>query len=580
MGTVAITFLIMLLFLESFNPSFCARNRNISCIQIEKRALLRFKQDLKDPSNRLASWTNDGDCCKWDGIVCSNVTGHVIQLHLGSSQDASHAAHERSKLGGKLNPSLLDLKYLTYLDLSNNKFRETQIPTWFWNLSSYLYYLNISRNQFQGHIPDLPTMALPSVVIDLSSNNFRGQLPRLSSNVTVIDLSNNSMSGSISHFLCYKVNEPMKLEVLNLGNNLLSGEIPDCWKKWPRLVGIKFCDNNFSGKIPSSMGSLTSLQSLHLRNNSLVGEVPSSIKHCRELLTVDFGGNRLSGHIPPWMGGRLSKLIILSLHTSKFNGNIPKELCVLSSLQILDLSHNNFSGNIPSCINNLSAMVSRNNSHDKIFYRTSKGSFFENILVVMKGRVVEYSNTLKLVKLVDLSDNNLSGEIPKEVTSLVGLQSLNFSHNRLVGRIPDNIGAMISLECVDLSTNLLSGKIPPTISCLTFLSHLNLSYNKRITGKIPTSTQLQSLDASSFLGTELFGPPLSENSNAVTFSSSAGEKEDGRHDVDWSFLSIALGFWFGLLGTLVPVLFCKSWRFVYFRYLDYVLHNLYGIISK
>ncbi|WRX12688.1 Leucine-rich repeat - like 10 [Theobroma cacao] len=214
------------------------------------------------------------------------------------------------------------------------------------------------------------------------------------------------------------------------------------------------------------MGSLTSLQSLHLRNNSLLGEVPSSIKNCRELLTVDFG-------------------------------------------------------NIPSCVNNPSAMVSRNNSDE-----TSKGSFFEDILVVMKGRVVEYSNTLKLVKTVDLSDNNLSGEIPKEVTSLAGLQSLNFSHNLLVGRIPDNIGAM------------------------------------RITGKIPTSTQLQNLDATSFLGTELFGPPLSENSNAVTFSSSAGEKEEGRHDADWSYLSIELGFWFGLLGALVPVLFCKSWRFL------------------
>ncbi|XP_022743921.1 LRR receptor-like serine/threonine-protein kinase FLS2 [Durio zibethinus] len=276
------------------------------------------------------------DCCKWDGIVCDNVTGHVIKLQLGSSQGvfASNAEAEARvglKLRGKLNPSMIDLKYLSNLDLSNNDFGEIQIPTWFWNLSSNQYYLNISRNQFQGSIPDLLTMFHPSAVIDLSSNNFRGPLPRLSSNVTAIDLSNNSMSGSTSHFLCYKINEPMKLEVLNLGNNFLSGEIPDCWKMFPRLVAIKLCDNNFSGKIPSSMGTFTFLQSLHIRNNILVGEVPSFLKKCSELLTVDFAANQLSGYIPPWMGDKLSKLIIFSLRTNKFNGTIPKLCPIISS---------------------------------------------------------------------------------------------------------------------------------------------------------------------------------------------------------------------------------------------------------
>ncbi|XVF75662.1 hypothetical protein PTKIN_Ptkin13bG0204900 [Pterospermum kingtungense] len=560
MAPVTITFL-MLLWLETFKLSFC-----ITCIQSERQALLRFKQDLKDPSNRLAAWTDGGDCCKWDGIVCSNETGYVIKLQLGSSQgvfppnaeaEADAESHiVRSKLGGKLNPSLLDLKYLTYLDLSGNDFGETQIPTWFWNFSSNLYYLNISRNRFHGNIPDLLTMMNPPVVIDLSSNNFRGLIPRLSSNVTAIDLSNNSLSGSISHFLCYKVSEPMKLEVLNLGNNLLSGEIPDCWQKFPKMVGIKFCDNNFTGKIPSFMGALTSLQSLHLRNNSLVGEIPFSLSNCHELLTVDFGANQLSGNIPPWMGERLSKLIILSLHTNKFTGTIPKELCALSSLQILDLSHNKLSSDIPRCISNLSAMASRNQSDDKIFYKTSKGNFIENILVVMKGRVVDYSTTLKLVKTVDLSDNSLSGEIPEEVTSLVGLQSLNLSHNLLVGSIPYNIGVMGSLECLDLSVNNISGGIPPSISYLTFLSHLNISYNK-ITGKIPTSTQLQSFSCSSFLGTELYGPPLSEGSKAVKLSSSVGQKVDDRHEVNWYFLSRELGFCLGFFGVSSSLLFWK-----------------------
>ncbi|KAK6228329.1 hypothetical protein SCA6_000669 [Theobroma cacao] len=584
MDPFAINFLVLLC-LNIFTHSFCIRIHNSTCIKSEKQALLKFRQDLQGPSNMLADWTRNGDCCNWSGVVCDNVTGRVTELHLGSAQGgcALKAKAEtlvRPKLGGKLNPSLLDLKSLSYLDLSDNNFGQTPIPAWFWNLTSRLHYLNISRNQFLGNISDLLTMSHPSVVLDLSSNNFTGPLPRISVSVTALDLSKNALSGSISHFLCYRMNQPMRLEVLNLSCNLFSGEIPDCWEQWPRLVAIKFCNNSFSGKIPSSMGTLTHLQSLHLRNNSLVGEVPFSLRNCTELLTVDFGANQLSGEIPLWMGERLTKLIVIILQTNRFHGPIPQEFCALSSLQILDLSHNNLSGIIPSCIKNLSAMISRNNSDGKISYNTSRGCFFDDVALVVKGVVMDYSATLKLLALLDLSDNNLSGDIPEEVTSLKGLISLNLSNNLLVGRIPDNIGSMRLLECVDLSKNNLSGRIPSSMTELNFLSYLNLSNNK-LTGKIPSGTQLQSLSASSFLGTELFGPPLTKDntSSPLTPSNTVGEEEvDNGPKVNWFHLSVEFGFLFGFFGVIGPVIFSKSWRLLYFQYLDNIAYGFCGII--
>ena len=69
------------------------------------------------------------------------------------------------------------------------------------------------------------------------------------------------------------------------------------------------------------------------------------------------------------------------------------------------------------------------------------------------------------------------GEIPKEVTSLKRLHSLNFSFNILTGWIPENIGDMGSLESIDFSTNQLSSQLPQSMSSLTFLSQLNLSNN-------------------------------------------------------------------------------------------------------
>ncbi|XP_042403523.1 receptor-like protein 3 [Zingiber officinale] len=57
------------------------------CSEVEQDALLAFKANVKDPSNRLASWSPRIDCCKWSGVVCrsskaSNATLFQGQLHV------------------------------------------------------------------------------------------------------------------------------------------------------------------------------------------------------------------------------------------------------------------------------------------------------------------------------------------------------------------------------------------------------------------------------------------------------------------------------------------------------------------
>ena len=90
---------------------------------------------------------------------------------------------------------------------------------------------------------------------------------------------------------------------------------------------------------------------------------------------------------------------------------------------------------------------------------------------------------------IDLSSNNLSGEIPEEITTLDALVNLNLSWNCFSGVVPNKIGEMQLLESLDLSRNNLSGKIPASLSNLTFLSYLDLSYNN-LTGRIPSGQQL------------------------------------------------------------------------------------------
>ena len=93
-------------------------------------------------------------------------------------------------------------KQLLSLAISNTGIIDA-FPPWSWNFSSQFTYLNISHNQIYGEIPHIPLIFSPSSIIDMNSNHFECPLPCLSSNLSFLDLSNNSLSGSIFTF-CVK----------------------------------------------------------------------------------------------------------------------------------------------------------------------------------------------------------------------------------------------------------------------------------------------------------------------------------------------------------------------------------------
>ncbi|CAL9009450.1 unnamed protein product [Prunus brigantina] len=176
--------------------SLCNRNLGVPCKQNERQAVLMFKQDLKDPSNRLLSWIGEGDCCNWTGVVCDNLTGRVRELHLGnyySDEYLNYSLYQENSLGGKVNTSLLHLKHLSYLDLSNKDFGGIQIPSFLvlnlrlniiwgtipqWlctcsNLESLPLYLNLLRCEISSSIGNLTAI----VNLDLSANQLKGKIP-------------------------------------------------------------------------------------------------------------------------------------------------------------------------------------------------------------------------------------------------------------------------------------------------------------------------------------------------------------------------------------------------------------------
>ncbi|KAG4177124.1 hypothetical protein ERO13_A11G292700v2 [Gossypium hirsutum] len=457
-------------------------------------------------------------------------------------------------LGPKFPQWLKFQKKLSYLDISYAGISDV-MPTWFLNLPTQFEYLNLSSNQLTGEISYLNV----SNFVDLSSNRFIGPLPRVLPTLLFLILSNNSFSGSLFELLCNSSSRK-RMEVLYIDKNLISGDIPDCWSHRQDLKILNLGSNILTGEIPPSLWRLN-LTMLNLRNNTMFGELPSTLQNSPYLIMLDLSENHFSGSVPAWIGDKLSNLVILSLRSNNFDGHIPHKICDLQFLQNLDLAHNNIFGVIPKCFNNLSAMATTNKT-DKKVYGDSFYRFSWSALLVLKGREDEYGSTLGLLTSMDLSANSLTGEIPKEIGSLVGLLSLNFSGNLLTGNIPDSIGNMELMESLDLSMNRLNGEIPPSFSNLNFLNHFNVSYNN-LRGQIPTSTQLQSFDNLSYVGNHLWGPPLSKN------CTSKGS------NVNSLYVSIALGFVMGFWGVVAPLFFIRSWSIAYYRKLDHICGKLY-----
>ncbi|KAH7677711.1 Non-specific serine/threonine protein kinase protein [Dioscorea alata] len=481
-------------------------------------------------SNSLAGVLTESHFANLVNLAIFDFSDNSLQLNISESWKPPFECRVIGLCSCKVGPVfptwLKTQMQLNYLCLSDSGI-SGNIPAWFWNLSNFPgYLLNLSNNHLEGRLPASLKNHRFSI-IDLSSNRFEGPLPELDPTALfVIDLSNkfsgsipsyfaaatliqafslsdNHISGNIPSFFCNLTS----LTLFDVSNNDMSGELPNCWNLTSAMEIIDLSDNNFVGKIPDGLVSFTNLQSLHLRNNGFFGDLPLSLKMANKLVTLDIGENKLSGSLPTWIGESLSSLIVLRLRSNLFEGIIPEQLSKLSSLQILDLAHNNLSGCIPHSFGDFKAMVVTNyNEWWSLFSITSSNEAYkwtnifmhlEYLLISAKGLQMEYSKILSLVTSIDLSNNQLSCELPEELIKLHGLHFLNLSHNLFTGKIPESISDMEQLESLDLSINNFSGVIPSSISALNFLSHLNLSHNK-LSGKIPSGNQLQTLDASDF----------------------------------------------------------------------------------
>ncbi|CAA2956876.1 probable LRR receptor-like serine threonine-kinase At4g20940 [Olea europaea subsp. europaea] len=250
-----------------------------------------------------------------------------------------------NKFSGFIPNNLLkgDSLVLTELDLSgNNLTGPISIIT-----STTLQVLNLSSNVLFGVLPILTGSC---IVIDLSKNQFEGDLTRMLKwgNIEILDLSQNRLSGYIPEITA----QFLRLNYLNLSHNSLNGSLPKVVTLFPKLTVLDVSFNRLKGPLLTALLTSSTLQELHLQNNRLTGNINFSPRMDESnLRALDLSHNQLSGYFPDAFGS-LTGLQTLNVRGNNFSGSLPTFLGENSTLTSLDISQNHFTGPLPKNLPN------------------------------------------------------------------------------------------------------------------------------------------------------------------------------------------------------------------------------------
>ncbi|KEH15705.1 putative non-specific serine/threonine protein kinase [Medicago truncatula] len=508
--TTQISFLLLLLlYVTTFHKITCTNHTVVRCNEKDRETLLTFKQDINDSLGGISTWSTEKDCCAWEGVYCDSITNKVTKLDM-----------QFKKLEGEMNLCILELEFLSYLDLSYNDFDVIRVPITQHNItrSSKLVYLDLAPLIFDKtlHMDNLHWLSSLSSLkyLILSGIDLRKETNWLQAVSTLPSLLE------------------LQLSYCKLNNFMIKPSIE--YFNLSSLVTLYLSGNNFTSNLPNGFFNLTKdITSLDLAQNNIYGEIPSSMLNLQNLRHLDLSENQLQGSVSHGIG-QLANIQHLDLSINMLGGFIPVTLGNLSSLHSLSTGSNNFSGEISNLtFSKLSSLDELYLSNSNIVFRfdldwvppfrlhalslanTNQGPNFsawiytqtslQDLYLSSSGiSLVDRNKFSSLIESVSNELNLSNNSIAEDISNLtLNCFFLRLDHNNFKGGLP-NISSMALI--VDLSYNSFSGSIPHSWKNLLELTYIILWSNKlsgEVLGHLSDWKQLQfmNLEENEFSGT-------------------------------------------------------------------------------
>nr|CAB3446209.1 unnamed protein product [Digitaria exilis] len=280
------------------------------------------------------------------------------------------------------------------------------------------------------------------IILELMRQNLTGVLPDEVVNLTYLqnlDLSRNFIQGTIPASW-----GDLPVYNLSLQGNRISGTLPKELGRMPMLKSIQLEGNQIEGPITPELGNISTLERFFISANNITGELPSTFARLTNMTDFRVDGNRISGKIPSFIKNWQS-VNRIDMQGTLMSGPIPTEISLLKNLTELRVTDlNGPSMKFPPLQNalHLTEVVLRNCS--------------------IYGEIPSYLGLMQYLKVLDISFNKFTGQVPPTFEGMRALQYLYLTDNMLTGDLP---AWMLKNEAsnkvnMDISYNNFTGNPP------------------------------------------------------------------------------------------------------------------------
>ncbi|MYI07236.1 MAG: hypothetical protein F4059_07980, partial [Gemmatimonadetes bacterium] len=345
--------------------------------------------------------------------------------------------------------------------------------------------------------------------LSLPDNNLRG---RLHSSIGLLD----------------------RLVTLDLSRNWITGPLPAELGNLHQLRGLVLGVNGFSGHLPWQLGNLEGLRTLNVAATSLSGLVPAYFANL-ELDSFRVGGTQLC--TPPSLADWIKSIrrtddprqcvATVSIRPASLtfraagdtarlavtvvgaDGRVVESAAVSWESGDRTVARVDATGLVTARASGIAAVTARYDSTTagtadvavklsgsdraalKALYRATGGDDWKDNTNWLSDEPLENWYGVKVgngrVDRLDLSDNNLDGQIPAAIGLLENVYILNLSNNNaVVGPIPPAIGRLRHLRDLNLRDTRVNGPVPSEMGSMTALRNLSLSYTN-LSGPLPAT---------------------------------------------------------------------------------------------